>query len=156
MEQRDRTHGRTPWHVGADTLTRVSNIPHVPISWGELIDKITILEIKLERLQAPDAQANARREFALLNGVLTQLTNPPAELATLRSRLGAVNHRLWAIEDDIRTNEASQEFDAEFIALARAVYHNNDERSRIKRAINELLGSEIIEEKQYVGYRDAE
>lgn len=64
-------------------MTRASNTPHVPISWGELIDKITILEIKLERLQAPDAQANARREFDLLNDVLMQLTNPPAELATL-------------------------------------------------------------------------
>ena len=137
-------------------MTRVPNTPYAPISWGELIDKITIIEIKLERLQAPDAQANARREFDLLNDVLMQLTNPPAELATLGSTLAAVNRRLWAIEDDIRTKEASQEFDAEFIALARAVYRNNDERSRIKRAINELLGSEIIEEKQYVGYRDAE
>lgn len=137
-------------------MTRASNTPHVPISWGELIDKITILEIKLERLQAPDAQANARREFDLLNDVLMQLTNPPAELATLSSMLGAVNRRLWVIEDDIRTKEASQSFDAEFIKLARSVYRSNDERSGIKRAINELLGSEIIEEKQYVGYRDAE
>ncbi len=72
------------------------------------------------------------------------------------ANLPAVNRRLWDIEDDIRRKEASQTFDAEFVELARAVYRNNDERSRIKRAINELLGSGIIEEKQYVGYRDTD
>jgi hypothetical protein len=108
-------------------------MPRVPISWGELIDKITILEIKVARLNAPLGQQNAAHELALLR----------AELAT-------------DIEDAIRRKEAAQDFDAEFIELARAVYRSNDERSRIKRAINDLLGSDIIEEKQYVGYRDGE
>jgi hypothetical protein len=125
--------------------------PHVPVSWGELIDKITILEIKVERLRTPAARANAARELILLRA---ELTVPPAELAALQAELAVVNRRLWEVEDDIRRKEASQTFDAEFIALARAVYHSNDERSRIKRAINGLLGSAIIEEKQYVGYRD--
>jgi hypothetical protein len=127
--------------------------PRAPVSWGELIDKITILEIKAERLRAPAAQANAAHELALLREVLTVA---PAGLAALRTELAAVNRRLWDIEDDIRRKEAAQAFDAEFIALARAVYRNNDERSRLKRAINQLLGSGIIEEKQYVGYRDDE
>jgi len=130
--------------------------PHVPVSWGELIDKITILEIKAERLQAPAAQANATHELSLLRAVLAELADSPPGLAVLRGKLAAVNRRLWDIEDGIRRKEASQAFDAEFIELARAVYRNNDERSRIKRAINQLLGSAIIEEKQYVGYRDAE
>ncbi len=127
--------------------------PHVPVSWGELIDKITILEIKVERLRTPAARANAARELSLLRA---ELTVPPAELAALQAELAVVNRRLWEVEDDIRRKEASQTFDAEFIALARAVYHSNDERSRIKRLINTLLGSELIEEKQYVGYRAGE
>jgi hypothetical protein len=127
--------------------------PHVPVSWGELIDKITILEIKVERLRTPAARANAARELILLRA---ELTVPPAELAALQAELAVVNRRLWEVEDDIRRKEASQTFDAEFIALARAVYHSNDERSRIKRLINTLLGSELIEEKQYVGYRAGE
>ena len=87
--------------------------------------------------------------------MLAELAETPPGLAALRGELAAVNRRLWDIEDDIRRKEASRTFDAEFIELARAVYRNNDERSRIKRAINELLGSGIIEEKQYVGYRDS-
>jgi hypothetical protein len=127
--------------------------PRAPVSWGELIDKITILEIKVERLRTPAARANAARELILLRA---ELTVPPAELAALQAELAVVNRRLWEVEDDIRRKEASQTFDAEFIALARAVYHSNDERSRIKRLINTLLGSELIEEKQYVGYRAGE
>jgi hypothetical protein len=130
--------------------------PRVALSWGELIDKITILEIKTQQLRAPAAQANAAHELALLRTVLAELTESPPALAALRGELAAVNRRLWDIEDDIRRKEAARTFDAEFIELARAVYCNNDERSRIKRAINQLLGSDIIEEKQYVGYRDTE
>ena len=131
-------------------------IPRVPVAWGELIDKITILEIKVERLRAPAARANAAHELSLLRDVLADLAQPPLELAALRAELAAANQRLWDTEDAIRRKEALQAFDAEFIALARAVYHGNDERARIKRAINDRLGSGIIEEKQYVAYRDAE
>jgi Family of unknown function (DUF6165) len=130
--------------------------PRVPISWGELIDKITILEIKMERLRVPAARANAAHELGLLLDVLTELADAPTGLAALHDELAAVNRRLWDIEDAIRRKEASATFDAGFIELARAVYRCNDERSRIKRAISELLGSDIIEEKQYVGYRDTE
>jgi hypothetical protein len=129
-------------------------MPRVPISWGELIDKITILEIKVERLRAPAARQNAAHELALLRAELA--ADMPPGLAALRGELAALNRRLWETEDAIRGKEAAQAFDAAFIELARAVYRCNDERSRIKRAINELLGSEIIEEKQYVGYRDGE
>ena len=130
--------------------------PRVPVSWGELIDKIAILEIKTERLRAPAARDNAAHELALLRSVLAELAEPPPGMAALRGELAAANRRLWDIEDEIRRKEAAQSFDDDFIALARSIYRTNDERSRIKRAINELLGSKIIEEKQYVGYRDTE
>ena len=129
----------------------MSGMPHVPVSWGELIDKITILEIKVECLRSADAVANARRELQLLRDVL----GAPEGVEAMKAALAAVNRTLWEIEDGIRAKEAAGVFDAEFVALARAVYHNNDERSRIKRAINEKLHSVIIEEKQYVRYGDA-
>jgi hypothetical protein len=128
--------------------------PSVPVSWGELLDKITILEIKSERLRDPVALANSAHELALLRSVLAEVAEAPPVLAALREELIAVNRRLWDIEDDLRRKEATKTFDAEFIELARAVYRNNDQRSRIKRAINELLGSGIVEEKQYGGDRE--
>jgi hypothetical protein len=131
-------------------------IPRVPVSWGELIDKLSILEIKTERLREPQAIANAVSELGLLREVLAELQAPPTKLHALQTQLGEANRRLWDTEDAIRRKEALQTFDAEFIALARAIYHTNDERSRIKRVINTLLGSSIIEEKQYVGYRDGD
>jgi hypothetical protein len=127
--------------------------PHIPVSWGELIDKTTILEIRLERLREPTARANTAHELALLRAVLAELVEAPPRLAVLREELAAVNRRLWDIEDEIRSKEASQSFDAQFIELARAVYQSNDERNRIKREINDLLGSDIVEEKQYTPYR---
>ena len=130
--------------------------PRAPISWGELVDKITILEIKVERLRSAEAVANARRELTLLLDVLTGMADAPAGLAALRSELGVMNRRLWDIEDEIRAKEALQSFDARFIELARAVYRTNDERSRIKREINALLRSDIVEEKQYTPYRDSD
>jgi hypothetical protein len=131
-------------------------LPQVPVSWGELLDKIAILEIKVERLRAPAAVANARRELGLLLEVFASIGDAPPGLAALRAALDAVNRRLWEIEDEIRAKEASRSFDTAFVGLARAVYQNNDERSRIKRAINDLLGSEIVEEKQYVAYPRSE
>jgi len=136
-------------------MTGDPRAPLVPVSWGELIDKITILEIKADRLNAADAARNAEHELGLLRGVLATMGgDAPPELAGLAAELATINRRLWDIEDAIRAKEAARSFDADFISLARAVYHSNDERSRIKRAINGLLGSVIIEEKQYVGYRD--
>jgi Family of unknown function (DUF6165) len=127
----------------------MSDVPRVPVSWGELIDKITILEIKAERLREPAALDNVRRELALL---LDALPPPTDGLDPLRRELGEVNRRLWDIEDAIRAKEASRSFDAEFVALARSVYRTNDERARIKRDINHLLQSPLIEEKHYVQY----
>jgi hypothetical protein len=116
-----------------------------------LIDKITILEIKVERMRAPEAVANARRELEQLRSVLGE----PDGVAAMKDALAAVNRTIWDIEDAIRAKEAAGSFDNEFIELARSVYQNNDERSRIKRVINETLRSAIIEEKQYVRYGDA-
>src|SRR6266851_1938461 len=125
--------------------------PWAPISWGELIDKITILEIKSERLTTPAALQNVQHELRLLGNVISELA-PPPRLLELKADLRAVNQRLWEIENAIRGKEAQKLFDEEFIELARSVYIINDERGRIKRNINLLLNSIIIEEKQYPHY----
>jgi Family of unknown function (DUF6165) len=126
--------------------------PIVPVSWGELLDKIAILEIKRLRLRAPEAVANAERELSALRPQLAVLQPASAALAELRAALAAVNQRLWTIEDQIREKDAQQDFGSQFVALARSVYRENDERGRIKRAINTLLGSTLMEEKQYSAY----
>jgi hypothetical protein len=126
--------------------------PVVPVSWGELLDKIAILEIKQMRLRAPEALANTERELAALAVAFKVLGTAPAGLAELRSALAAVNLRLWTIEDQIREKDALGDFGPGFVALARSVYRENDERGRIKRAINTLLGSALVEEKQYRAY----
>ena len=128
-----------------------NDVPMVPISWGELIDKLTILEIKCARLRSPDAVTNTERELAILVSVLENL-DAPACLPGLRNALAQVNERLWEIEDAIRSKEASGDFGPEFVALARSVYYQNDERWRIKQAINSLLHSVVTEEKQYTRY----
>jgi hypothetical protein len=125
--------------------------PLVPTSWGELLDKIAILEIKSERLTSETALANVRNELAQLEAVAARIPADPT-LAALRGALKTVNEALWDIEDRIREHEARQTFGAEFIALARAVYKTNDERGRIKRDINLKLNSALIEEKQYKPY----
>lgn len=122
--------------------------PMIPVSWGELLDKIAILEIKTHRLSALEARANAARELDLLRRVAA---SPPG-VAELEAALRAVNARLWRIEDRIREQEAAGDFGAAFTALARAVYRENDERGRIKRALNHRLGSTLVEEKQYSAY----
>ena len=119
------------------------------MSWGEVIDKITILEIKVSRLPSAAAQANAARELALLGAIAAPVV---AQAAALVTRLRCVNEALWEIEDRIRQHERDGDFGAQFIELARAVYHRNDERGAIKRQINLALGSELIEEKSYQPY----
>jgi hypothetical protein len=126
--------------------------PLIPVAWGEVVDRKTILEIKVARLRAPGAVDNARRELALLRAVLEQIAPRPAALDALERELRAVNARLWDIEDAIRAKEAANSFDGEFVALARAVYRTNDERSRLKREISLLLESDILDEKQYAPY----
>jgi hypothetical protein len=127
---------------------------HIPVSYGELLDKITILEIKTARIADSVKLANVGRELAALNAVWSgiDLGTVAAAVGETRGALRAVNEQLWVIEDDIRQLEREQRFDASFIALARSVYQVNDERSRQKRRIDELLGSTLVEEKSYAPY----
>jgi hypothetical protein len=126
----------------------------IPVSVGELIDKITILEIKQQRISDPAKQPNIVRELAALMQVVDQqqLGYPAGPLAELGRELSAVNQQLWGIEDDIRECERQADFGPRFVELARAVYHRNDERAAIKRRINEQCGSELVEEKSYAAY----
>lgn len=126
-----------------------STSPHVPISWGELIDKITILEIKSERLTAESSLANVRRELALLTAAAQSLLGADTELLQLKGQLKSVNETLWRIEADIRAKEEREQFDQGFVELARSVYRHNDERAAIKRQINLRTGSTLVEEKSY-------
>jgi hypothetical protein len=126
--------------------------PSIPVSWGEIIDKVTILEIKSERLTSKPALENVRRELSKLAGIANAAQGLEPNLAPLRAELKRVNETLWQIEDDIRRKEAERTFDQDFIALARAVYHNNDRRGVLKQQINALLKSDIVEEKQYSPY----
>jgi hypothetical protein len=125
----------------------------VPVSFGELLDKIAILQIKSDRIADPAKLVNIRRELDALNATWAQAPASKVDIAELRTALRAVNERLWVIEDEIRLKEQAQAFDAEFIRLARAVYFENDERARIKREINLALGSAYVEEKSYQDYR---
>ncbi|ARC38682.1 hypothetical protein A6J80_20430 (plasmid) [Paracoccus yeei] len=122
--------------------------PLVPVSWGELLDKITILEIKADRIEDAAARANVARELALLREVAAPVLPQPG-LAALIEALRSINCALWEIEDAIRARDAAARFDAEFIRLARAVYLTNDERAALKRKINVLLRSVLVEEKSY-------
>ena len=126
--------------------------PSVPISWGELVDKITILEIKSELLSSVSARENAKNELGRLVAIWEPVERDNRNALGLKTALKHTNKTLWQIEDDIREKEAQKCFDDDFIALARAVYKTNDERARIKRQINILLKSEIVEEKQYSAY----
>jgi len=125
----------------------------VPVSPGELIDKITILRIKSARIEDAGRLANVRRELALLEHQWRQSVPASAELAADAAALERVNSELWDIEDRIREHEAQQRFDSGFIELARAVYLRNDERAAIKQRINLKLHSAIVEEKSYQPYR---
>jgi hypothetical protein len=127
-------------------------MPAVPVSWGEVIDKITILEIKEQRLSSPQAVANVRKELTVLNRAVAELKSAPAALNGLKQKLKTINEKLWDVEDNIRAKEAAKTFDPQFIELARSVYFSNDERARAKREINELLKSGLVEEKQYTSY----
>jgi hypothetical protein len=125
----------------------------VPISPGELLDKITILRIKSERMTDAAKLANVRHELALLEQTWRDAGFSAAEIGAEEHALQAVNAKLWEIEDDIRDKESKQAFDREFIELARAVYVSNDERAALKKRINQKLGSKIVEEKSYRDYR---
>ena len=125
----------------------------VPVSFGELLDKIAILQIKSERMSDQAKLANVHNELTALEQ--TWMAHPSAsqDIVRLRADLKAVNERLWVIEDDIRLKEKAQAFDEEFIRLARSVYFENDTRARLKKEINLALGSNYVEEKSYQDYR---
>jgi hypothetical protein len=125
----------------------------VPISPGELLDKITILRIKSKRMSDAAKLANVRIELKVLEQTWAVSAYSKVDIAADVTALFEVNERLWVIEDDIRDQERAQQFDAEFIRLARAVYFENDERAAIKRRINVKLGSSIVEEKSYSNYK---
>ncbi len=124
-----------------------------PVSFGELLDKVAILQIKSERMTDPAKLANVRKELEALNATWSAHPASKVDIAALKTALKAVNERLWMIEDDIRAQEKAQTFGPEFIRLARSVYFENDERSRIKKEINLALGSSYVEEKSYEDYR---
>lgn len=124
----------------------------VPISPGELLDKITILEIKSERMTDEVKLANVRKELALLNATWSAAVTADETVRRIHNDLKRINESLWEIEDDIRDKERAREFDARFVELARSVYVTNDLRAAAKRELNTYLGSEIVEEKSYRDY----
>jgi len=124
----------------------------VEISYGELIDKITILEIKAEHIKNRSKLHNVQTELLILNNIYYHEMSLTKEVKSLKKKLKRINERLWAIEDSIRLKEQNKEFDEEFIQLARLVYITNDHRGRIKKEINEHLGSHLVEEKEYTKY----
>ena len=126
--------------------------PVVPISWGELIDKITILEIKDLKIDSITANKNIRKELKHLLDI-ANLNNMPEEIKSLKTELKNVNLRLWDVEDIIREKELAGEFDKAFIELARSVYRLNDLRAKIKHSINSILRSELVEEKSYKDFQ---
>ncbi len=125
---------------------------HVPVSPGEVLDKITILEIKSERMTDPGKVANVRVELALLQDTWSKAVKEDEVIHDLHAQLKEINEALWEIEDDIRDKERVKEFDQRFIELARSVYFTNDRRSEVKKKLNLHLGSQIIEEKSYQDY----
>ncbi|WP_334067527.1 DUF6165 family protein [Nereida ignava] len=120
-----------------------------PVSPGEVLDKITILRLKLEKIAYAEKLKNVAYELRILEDTAAQHIAPSTQLTKLTDELQKVNAKLWDIEDDIRICERSGSFDDAFVDLARAVYVTNDERARPKREINVHLDSEIIEEKSY-------
>jgi hypothetical protein len=124
----------------------------VPVSFGELIDKITILEIKAERIADPQKAANVRNELGLLTAARARLKIANDAAAPLQAELKRVNAALWDIEDRIRDCERTKDFGPAFIELARSVYRTNDRRAELKRRLSELTGSAIVEEKSYRSY----
>jgi hypothetical protein len=133
----------------------VGAAPQIPVSWGELIDRITILEIKKERLSARDALANVCNELVLLQNIAAPVVDAQPFIVETKKQLRTVNEKLWDIEDRLREKEAGGDFGSEFVRLARSVYKNNDERAALKRKINDAIPCGIVEEKSYAGHASA-
>lgn len=127
-------------------------MPLLPVSWGEVFDKLTILQIKAEKLTDANKLANVERERMEIEQVIGEMARFPADLPDLVQQLKTINTELWDVEDGKRDCERKQNFDDAFVQLARKVYFGNDKRAAIKRQINDLLGSAIVEEKSYQSY----
>jgi high-affinity Fe2+/Pb2+ permease len=125
----------------------------IPISPGELLDKITILQIKAERISDPVKVANVKTELEMLTRVWDEAVEADADITALTAELKSINESLWEIEDDIRDEERNKRFGDRFIELARAVYVTNDERANAKKKVNLHLNSTIVEEKSYQDYK---
>ena len=126
---------------------------HIPVSIGEILDKMSILEIKSERIADQKKQLNVRHELKVLNDELSKLDDLWEVIGDLYGQLKSVNEELWVVEDDIRIKESKKEFDDIFISLARSVYVTNDKRANLKKEINLKMGSELVEEKSYEDYQ---
>jgi len=123
-----------------------------PVSFGEVLDKITILEIKVQNISDDEKQANVKKELNILLNTWEKYVEDNNEINTLKQKLKEINQSLWDIEDNIRIKESKKEFDDEFIQIARSVYVVNDQRAAAKKEVNILLGSELVEEKSYQDY----
>ncbi|MCW8899924.1 MAG: DUF6165 family protein [Gammaproteobacteria bacterium] len=124
----------------------------VELAYGELLDKITILQIKSERIADENKLSNVNKELSLLNDLWALDKKSSVDISEEFSALKVINEKIWDIEDGIREKERVKEFDQEFVELARSVYFSNDKRAEIKRTINLKLGSDLIEEKSYADY----
>ena len=129
-------------------MTQIS----APVSVGELLDKMAILEIKSERIKDASKLVNVRKELAVLDQTWRESGLDREELGPMRAELKKINEALWEIEDFIRIKEAEGDFDEQFVELARSVYFTNDRRAAVKRRINDAVGSELVEEKSYADY----
>ena len=127
----------------------------VEVSVGEFLDKVTILEIKSERIEDVAKLENVNKELKLLQDIWRTSEFAKADISDEMGRLKAINEKIWEIEDDIRDKERDRNFDQQFIELARAVYYSNDERAAIKKELNLKLGSGLVEEKSYSDYTQA-
>ena len=134
-------------------MNKIFATPLTPISWGELIDKITILEIKQVNIKSASALININKELGYLNEIVKNNTGVAELIKDLKLELLDVNKRLWQVEDDIRDKELKHEFESGFIELARRVYRLNDERAKLKKSINHALKSELVEEKSYKDFQ---
>lgn len=129
-------------------MTPPAPTPSIPVSWGELIDKITVLEIKRERIGEKAAAQRVEKELDILRSTAESVL-AASHVAELKLRLGAINRELWDVENLLREKEAAADFGPAFVSLARSVYKKNDERAALKREINRFLNSELVEEKSY-------
>ena len=125
---------------------------NTPVSYGEILDKITILEIKQQHITDAEKLKNVRHELNLLTDTWNKNVRQTSKISRLKEQLKQVNQSLWNIEDNIRIKESKKEFDDEFIQIARSVYYENDKRADVKKQVNLLLGSELVEEKSYQKY----